>query len=274
MLPEISSGIPDLPSEYENLEFIFVVIGFTVVLFVEKLILQKVEGNSQKRMRKLIEKEQILEDVEKNIEHMLTQEITREDLDEDALKEIAQKLIILNEQEEEFKEKISRYKKKIQYHVSKDLTRFRSYTYFIYHIFVGFILVDLLRIEFIAGIFFFIFAWFISFVLERREPRSMFSDIEIYQLELDESIKTKLFLGSGSLIGSIIAIMISTFVAVPISVVFILFSIIAGVMLLYMIREIIPEKEKGNIYYFIIGLVGFTIFVIIVELLTHFITLI
>ena len=93
-------------------------------------------------------------------------------------------------------------------------------------------------------------------------------------VEIRSVLKGMTSLAFGDLIGSIIAIMISTIVAVPISVVFILFSIIAGVMLLYMVREIIPEKEKGNIYYFIIGLVGFTIFVIIVELLTHFITLI
>ena len=56
LLPEVAVGIPIIPFEIVIFEYLFVVIGFSFVHISEKLILQKVEANSQKRMRKLLQK--------------------------------------------------------------------------------------------------------------------------------------------------------------------------------------------------------------------------
>ncbi|MHA1242003.1 MAG: hypothetical protein ACTSQU_14655, partial [Promethearchaeota archaeon] len=79
LLPEIAENIPVFPFEITIFEYLFVLIGFVFVHTSEKFILQKVESKSQRRMRKLIEKEKIVADVEENIENILTREIEKED---------------------------------------------------------------------------------------------------------------------------------------------------------------------------------------------------
>ena len=59
LLPEIAENQPVYPLALQLFEFLFVVIGFVFVHVSEKFILQKVESKSQKRMRKLMEKEQL-----------------------------------------------------------------------------------------------------------------------------------------------------------------------------------------------------------------------
>ncbi|MHA1459607.1 MAG: hypothetical protein ACTSQR_08105, partial [Promethearchaeota archaeon] len=62
LLPEIAENIPVFPFELTIFEYLFVLIGFVFVHTSEKFILQKVESKSQRRMRKLIEKEKIVAD--------------------------------------------------------------------------------------------------------------------------------------------------------------------------------------------------------------------
>ena len=88
LLPEVSVNIPAYPFNAEIFEFLFVVVGFSFVHVSEKLILQKVEVKSQRRMRKLLQKESTLEQVEKNIENILKRELKSEHLDEMAVKDI------------------------------------------------------------------------------------------------------------------------------------------------------------------------------------------
>jgi zinc transporter ZupT len=100
LLPEISENQPNYPLSLKIFEYLFVVIGFVFVHVTEKLILQKVEAKSQKRMRKLLKKEQTLEEVENNMEHILTREITKDNLDQFTLKDLAQTISSSYEQEE------------------------------------------------------------------------------------------------------------------------------------------------------------------------------
>ena len=184
VLPEISENFPENPFNLVIFEYLFVVLGFVFVHVSEKLILQKVEMKSQKRMRKLIEKEKILEKVEKNMEHILTNQINNEELNEFALKDIAQILSELNEKENEFKIEINKFKLKIQVHISEDLRRLRFFTNFTYHLLVGFIIVGLLNDDLIPnpiipGILFFFFAWFRTVISHRSEAHIIFSDLDI-----------------------------------------------------------------------------------------------
>ena len=207
LLPEIAENIPQFPLGLKIFEYIFVVIGFVFVHVSEKLILQRVESKSQRRMRKLIAKEKILEGVEENIENILTKELENEDLDSIALKDISQTISALNEQEKDFKTEINRYKSKIQNHINEELAKLRFFTNFTYHFLVGIIVVGLLTIDLITGVLFFLFAWFRAIITNRSESHLIFTDLEIYEtINFEDNITRKYILAFANLIGILIGI--------------------------------------------------------------------
>lgn len=269
LLPEVSVNIPEYPFNIQIYEFLFVVIGFSFIHVSEKLILQKVEMKSQRRMRKLVQKEKTLEQVERNIEHVLTRELNNEYLDEIAVRDIAQTISSLNEQEEEIKSEINSYKLKIQNRISEDLSRLRFFTNFTYHFLVGIIIFGLLKIELIQGILFFIFAWFRTIVSHRSEAHIIFTDLEIYEkVDIDEKSTRKMILAFAALLGVIIGIFLELIYPINLELFYILYSFISGVILYTIVREVIPEKEKGNPIFFIIGFIGFTFVLFLINIFT------
>lgn len=267
VLPEIAERLPESPFDLEIFEYLFVLLGFSFVHVSEKLILQKVESKTQKKMRKLLEKEEILESVEHNMEKILTNEIKRENLDDAALKEIAQTLYALNEQEEEMKSEINRYKIKIQNRISKDLARLRFITNYIYHFLVGIILVGLLDLELIAGILFFVFAFFRTVVTKRSEGHIIFTDLEIYEEIIhEEKSVIKYILATSTLTGITIGLIFKSIFPTNLEILFIFYSFISGVILYIIVREVIPEREKGDPIKFAIGLIGFGVIIIIINI--------
>ena len=278
LLPEVAVGIPILPFEIVIFEYLFVVIGFSFVHVSEKLILQKVEAKSQKRMRKLLQKEKTLEEVEKGIETILTKELTRDNLDESAVKDIARTMSELNEQEEAILNEINRYKIKIQNHVSEDLSQLRFFTNFIYHFLIGIILAGLLSFEFISGILFFIFAWSRAIISNRSESHIIFTDLEIYEkADVGDNKIKKAFLASAAIMGIIVELvleLIFPFNIVDLELFYVIYSFISGVILYTIVREVIPEKEKGKPLYFLLGFVGYTIIIFFLELFTNFVYII
>ncbi|MHA1885618.1 MAG: hypothetical protein ACW96S_11235, partial [Promethearchaeota archaeon] len=169
VLPEIAENMPEFPFDLTIFEYLFVLIGFTFVHINKKFMLQRVESGAQKKIRKLIVKEKTLEAVEKNMENVLTREIKNEELDEIALREIARTLSELNDQEQEMKNKIKRYKLKIHNHINKNLQKFRNITNFTYHFLVGIIIIGLLIVDIVPGVLFFFYAFFRSIVSRRSE---------------------------------------------------------------------------------------------------------
>ena len=270
VLPEIAERLPTFPFELKLFEYLFVLIGFSFIHVSEKIILQKVEVHTQKKMRKLLAKEKVLESVERNMEKVLTKELTRENLDKPALKELARTLSELNEQEEGMKKEINDYKIKIQNHVNEELTKFRYITDYIYHFLVGIILIGLLIIELIGGILFFIYAFFRTIVTKRSEAHLIFTDLEIYEEKKFEEKPILMYISCGSaLTGIIIGLLINSFLPVNLELLFIFYSFISGVILYVIVREVIPEKEKGDPLKFLIGLVGFSIIIIIINVFTN-----
>ena len=271
VLPEIAERLPEFPFHLKLFEYLFVLIGFSFVHISEKLILQKVEIKTQRKMRKLLNKEKILESVERNMEKILTKELKHENMDEVALKELAQTLSELNEQEEEMKLEINNYKIKIQNKINKELTNFRFITNYIYHFLVGIILIGLLTInELIGAILFFIYAFFRTVVTKRSEAHLIFTDLEIYEEEKFEGKPTiKYISASSTLIGIIIGLIINLFLPVNLELLFIFYSFISGVILYVIVREVIPEREKGKPLKFLIGLVGFSVIIIIINIFTN-----
>ena len=270
VLPEIAVRLPEFPFHLKLFEYLFVLIGFSFVHVSEKLILQNVEMKTQRKMRKLLKKEKILESVERNMEKILTKELKHENLDELALKEIARTLSELNEQEEGMKIEINKYKIKIQNHINKELTSFRIITDYIYHFLVGIILIGLLIIdELIGAILFFIYALFRTVVTKRSEAHLVFTDLEIYEEQKYEEKPIIKYISCGAaLTGIIIGLIINLFLPVNLELLFIFYSFISGVILYVIVREVIPEKEKGDPLKFLIGLVGFAVVIIIINIFT------
>lgn len=269
VLPEISERLPEFPFDLKLFEYLFVLVGFVFIHITEKLILQKVELGTQKKMRKLLVKEKTLEAVEHNMERILTKELKHDQLDKVALKDIARTLTELNDQEEEMKSEINRYKIKIQDHINKDLHEFRLITDYVYHFLVGIIIIGLLFIETIGGILFFFFAFFRALVSKRSERHIIFTDLEIYEeAEHDLRPVIKYFISSATFAGIFIGILMRAFIPINLELLFIFYSFISGVILYVIVREVIPEKEKGDPTKFIIGLVGFTIVIIIINIFT------
>jgi len=241
LLPEIAENIPVFPFELTIFEYLFVLIGFIFVHTSEKLILQKVESKSQRRMRKLIEKEKIVEDVEENIENILTRELEKEDFDNDVLRDIAQTIADLHKQGLEFTEEINRYKAKIQTHINEDLGNLRFFTNFSYHLLVGIIVVGLLAFDIISGI------------------------------DIDENITRKYILAFSNFIGVLIGLILDLVAFEYTEMFYVLFSFISGVILYTVVREIIPEKEKGQPIYFLLGFTGFTVLIFTINIFTSII---
>lgn len=269
VLPEVAEGMPEYPLHLQLFEYFFILMGFIFFHVSEKLILQKVESKSQKRMRKLLKMEKDLELVEENIENVLESELQQEKLDIAALKNLNESILGLKEQEETIKKEIEQYKLKIQNRLNKDLSEFRYFTNFAYHLLVGIILVGLLFIEFLAAFLFFIFAWFRIIISNRSERHIIFTDLEIYE-ESDFGINLikKTLLGLSALTGVFIGLVFELILPVKIELelIYILFSFISGVILYTIVREVIPEKEKGNPFYFLLGAVGFIIIILIIKI--------
>lgn len=270
VLPEISERLPESPFHLEILQYSFVLIGFVFVHLSEKLILQKVESGTQRKIRKLIEKEKILEVVEHNMERILTNELTGENLDEFSLRDLARTLSELNDKEEEMKSEINRYKTKIQNHVNKDLKKFRFVTDYTYHFLIGIILIGLLIEELILGILFFFYAFFRTVASKRSESHIIFTDLEIYEeVEYEEGSVIKYILGTSALTGIIVGILINAIFPENLELLFIIYSFISGVILYVIVREVIPEKEKGDPIKFLIGLIGFGVVIIVINIFTN-----
>lgn len=259
ILPEISEKIPQYPFGLEVFEFFFVVVGFVFVHIIEKLILQNVEQKSQEEIRKLIKKEKTLELVEKNIENLLTKELNQEEFDQYSLKEMSNELISLNKKEEIIKNQIENYKIKIQDKISQDLANLRLFINILYHLIIGIILVGLIFLEFLGGILFFFFAFFRTIVSIRRIPHSIFTDLEIYEKpEIIQSRFKKYINASSSLIGIFLGIVFDVLLPINLEYFYIIYSFISGAILYAIVREILPEKEKGKPIKFITGFLGFS----------------
>jgi len=272
LLPEIAENIPTFPFELTIFEYLFVLIGFVFVHISEKLILQRVDAKSQRRMRKLIGKEKILQSVEENIETILSKELEKDDLDNLAVKDIAQTIADLHKGSEAFKETINRYKAKIQKHINEDLSNLRFFTNFSYHLLVGIIVVGLLTIDLIGGILFFLFAWFRAIITNRSESHIIFTDLDIYETyDIDKNKTRKYILALSNFLGVLIGLLLDLVSFEYTELFYIFYSFVSGVILYTIVKEVIPEKEKGKPFYFLIGFIGFTVVIFIISIFTSLI---
>ncbi|MFW9894442.1 MAG: hypothetical protein ACFFD7_01400, partial [Candidatus Thorarchaeota archaeon] len=73
---------------------------------------------------------------------------------------------------------------------------------------------------------------------------------------------------SSALTGIIFGLIFKIIWPINLELLFIFYSFISGVILYVIVREVIPEKEKGKPIKFLIGLVGFALIIIITNIFT------
>ncbi|MBD3352239.1 MAG: hypothetical protein GF364_12195 [Candidatus Lokiarchaeota archaeon] len=269
VLPEIAEGLPEYPLHISNFKFMFVLFGFTFHHIVEKLILQKVEAKSQQHARELKENESKLKIVERNLESHIDSEILEENSDIFALRELAQTVIALRAKELDIKNKINEEEERIKFHIVKDLEELRFYVKFFYHFFIGLLVFCVILTDIVSGILLFIFAFFMAIIMNRTDTETIYDDLRI-EIHYEGEPKVKrIIIAISSLLGIILGIIFEFFYPLSVEFIYLLYSFIAGVIMYIIIREILPEREKGNPKSFIISFVLFMIFVLILNIIEH-----
>ena len=123
------------------------------------------------------------------------------------------------------------------------------------------------------ALLFLVFAFFRTLITNKLyRSEKVYSDLDI-KIQIKES-RTREFLQSASALGGIaLGLLLELFSSFDLELVFILYSFISGVILYTIVREVIPEKEKGKPLYFVIGALGFTIIIMLINIFTTLIQL-
>ena len=269
MLPATSNRLSGL--HLLSFEYIFVVFGFTFALVSEKMILQHVEKNFFQKLEELSLMEHNLEKVNQKLTNLISNEIQQETLDSEALKEIAYVIKSLNSQEIEIKIQISSNKLKIHKHVNHDLRQLRYIIQIFYNFFIGVIMFNVLLIDLSSGVLFCFFITFMSLIKHRSQIFYMFPEIENETLNIEYETHVKKMVRATLLfIWTLLGIILSIFLEIPLNIIYILFSFISGVIFLTIIKKVISEREKGKLILFLIGIFSFALFMLILRLLQNF----
>jgi zinc transporter ZupT len=94
--------------------------------------------------------------------------------------------------------------------------------------------------------------------------------LEIYDgLKYEKGSIMRYLLGTSAFTGIIIGIVINLLLPENLELLFIFYSIISGVILYVIVREVIPEKEKGDPIKFITGMIGFIIIIALINIFTN-----
>jgi len=209
-----------------------------------------------------------LETVEKNLENMIAEELQLGHHDEEALRELTGTLLTLQNQEKQMCAEIEDKKTTIHDHILGHLNQLRRITSFGYHFLIGIIIVGLLQVEIVAVVLFSLFALFNTLISNRYKKRVIFSDLEI-TVEFGDAGFKKIALALATLFGVIFGLIFDFLFPLNLEILYLMFSFIAGVILYSIVRYVIPEKEKGRPWLFLVSLIGFSLFVLVLKISLH-----
>jgi len=263
LLPEIFTEL----SLYNQGVFAFasIFIGFCFIHLSEKLILKRVGNKCRTIIRDIVIKKKQLEIEEKVTEKKLTKELRKDDWNKTTLKKLASSLYNINEQDSRIKEREVEVKKELQTNLNKDLEIVHIFTNYLYHLIIGFIILSLLVENLISGILFASFAFLKATISNTSNRHVKILDISIHT-KISEHKSVKLLSITSVLLGIGIGLLFEFFYPIPLYVVFQLFAFSAGIILYIIVREVIPEQEKGKPNYFILGIAVLIIVLIIIEI--------
>jgi len=268
LLPEIFQELSHYNQEILTYSAIFV--GFCFIHLSEKMILKRVGNQCRTIIKDLVIKKKQLEIEEKVTEHKLNVELERENWDNLTLRKLAESLTGLNKQDKELKEHEKEIKMELESHLNKDLEKVHIVINYFYHIIVGLIIFNLLKENVISGILFSFFA-----ILKATISNTSNRHIKIFDINLHTKIEEHNFIKiisiTSVLTGVVIGLIFEIFYPLSPFVIFHCFAFISGIILYIVVREVIPQEEKGRPYYFVSGATIFIIILIFIELLSNYI---
>ncbi|UCE42895.1 MAG: hypothetical protein JSV17_08075 [Candidatus Aminicenantes bacterium] len=145
------------------------------------------------------------------------------------------------------------YKHADQKKLARELKEVHSISFFFYYFMIGIVLYDKVLTSQLEGILF-----FIPIGLHASLSTASLSQIHG---DIREGFGTKILLSLSTILGVIFALLVS----VPNILDNILVSMIAGILLYIIVKEFLPEKEKGQPMFFLSGILVFIGFYILIE---------
>jgi len=263
LLPEIFQELSYYNQEILTYSAIFV--GFCFIHLSEKMILKRVGNQCRTIIKDLVIKKKQLEIEGKITERKLNIELEREKWDKLTVRKLAETITGLNEQDKELKEHEKEIKIELESHLNKDLEKVHVVTNYFYHIIVGLIIFNLLKEDLFSGILFSFFAILKATISNTSNRHIKIFDINIHT-KIEEHNFIKILSITSVLTGVVVGLIFQIIYPLSSFVIFQCFAFISGIILYIIVREVIPQEEKGRPYYFISGATIFIIILIFIEL--------
>ncbi|MHA1684311.1 MAG: hypothetical protein ACTSUE_25465 [Promethearchaeota archaeon] len=272
VLPEVSLGLPEFPFDLPTFEYLFILIGLVFTHFIEKMIVQRVEKRTRERAHDLMKKKDEYDTGENRLSHILKTGLDNDSLDDSTIRNLASIIAEAIQNEEDTKKEIEIIKDQIRDHVNRSLGTVHSSIEVFYHAIIGIILGSLLIAPeddpLVQGLLFFVFAFFMAVVAHVESRQRIFSDMDI-ELEYKQPRKRKAFLSLAAPLGVIFSLVIQLSLGINLEAIYLLFSFISGAILYTIIREVIPEKERGNPVLFVASFATFAVLIFIIKFIEH-----
>jgi len=246
LLPEIFQELSNYNQEIYTYSAIFV--GFCFIHLSEKMILKRVGNQCRTIIKDLVIKKKQLEIEGKITERKLNVELERDKWDKLTVRKLAETITGLNEQDKELKEHEKEIKMELESHLNKDLEKVHIVINYFYHIIVG----------------------LIATISNTSNRHIKIFDINIHT-KIEEHNFIKILSITSVLTGVVVGLGFEIIYPLSSFVIFQCFAFISGIILYIIVREVIPQEEKGRPYYFISGATIFIIILIFIELLSTYI---
>ena len=268
LLPEIFQELSHYNQEIFTYSAIFV--GFCFIHLSEKMILKRVGNQCRTIIKDLVIKKKQLEIEGKITERKLNVELDREKWDKITVRKLAETITGLNEKDKELKEHEKEIKMELESHLNKDLEKVHIVINYFYHIIVGLIIFNLLKEDLFSGILFSFFAIMKATISNTSNRHIKIFDINIHT-KIEEHNFIKILSITSVLTGVVVGLVLEIIYPLSSFVIFQCFAFISGIILYIIVREVIPQEEKGRPYYFISGATIFIIILIFIEILSTYI---
>jgi zinc transporter ZupT len=268
LLPEIFQELSQYNQEIFTYSAIFV--GFCFIHLSEKMILKRVGNQCRTIIKDLVIKKKQLEIEGKITERKLNVELEREKWDKLTVRKLAETISGLNQQDKELKEHEKEIKMELESHLNKDLEKVHVAINYFYHLIVGLIIFNLLKEDLFSGILFSFFAILKATISNTSNRHIKIFDINIHT-KIEEHNFIKILSITSVLTGVAIGLILELIYPLSSFVIFQCFAFISGIILYIVVREVIPQEEKGRPYYFISGATIFIIILIFIEILSTYI---
>jgi len=266
--PEIFNELSSHNQE-EFTAFSAIFIGFCFIHLSEKMILKRVGNQCRTIIKDLVIKKKQKKIEEKVTEHKLSAELEREKWDKLTLRKLAESLTGLNQQDKELKKHEKEIKLELQSHLNKDLEKVHIVINYFYHLIVGLIIFNLLKDNLISGMLFSFFAILKATISNTSNRHIKIFDINIHT-KIEEHNFIKIISVTSVLTGVVIGLAFELIYPLSSFVIFHSFAFISGIILYIIVREVIPQEEKGRPYYFISGATIFIVILIFIEVFSNF----